>query len=57
MYKMESYFLKCKKHRENINPQVSSTSNGKIMVLSKCAICSSKKSRFIKKTRIKRIIK
>ena len=49
MYKMESYCLKCKKHKENVNPQVSSTSNGKIMILSKCAICGSKKSRFIKK--------
>ena len=27
MYEMESYCLKCKKHTENINPQVSSTSN------------------------------
>ena len=34
---------------KNINPQVSSTSNGKIMILSKCAICNSKKSKFIKK--------
>ena len=49
MHKMESYCLKCKKPTENINPQVSSTSNGKIMISSKCAICSSKKSRFIKK--------
>ena len=46
---MESYCLKCKKHTENINPQVSSTSNGKIMISSKCAICGSKKSRFIEK--------
>ena len=45
---MESYFLKCKKHTKNINPQVSSTSNGKLMI-SKCAICGSKKSKFIKK--------
>ena len=29
MHKMESYCLKCKKPTENINPQVSSTSNGK----------------------------
>ena len=34
---------------KNINPQVSSTSNGKLMILSKCAICNSKKSKFIKK--------
>ena len=46
---MESYCLKCKKHTKNINPQVSSTSNGKMMILSKCAICGSRKSKFIKK--------
>ena len=46
---MESYCLKCKKHTKNINPQVSSTSNGKLMILSKYAICGSKKSKFIKK--------
>ena len=46
---MESYCLKCKKYTKNINPQVSSTSNGKLMILSKCALCGSKKSKFIKK--------
>ena len=46
---MESYCLKCKKHTKNIDPQVSSTSNGKFMILSKCTICGSKKSKFIKK--------
>ena len=35
---MESYCLKCKKHTKNINPQVSSTSNAKVMILSKCAV-------------------
>ena len=54
---MESYCLKCTKNTKNINPQVSSTNNGKVMILSKCAICGSKKSIFIKKTRSKRIIK
>ena len=49
MYKMESYCLKCRKYTENINPQLSSTSNGKTMILSKCAICNSKKFKFIKK--------
>ena len=46
---MESYDLKCKNHTKNIDPQVSSTSNGKLIILSKCAICGSKKSKFIKK--------
>ena len=46
---MESYCLKCKKYTKNINPHVSSTSNGKLMIISKCAICGSRKSKFIKK--------
>ena len=46
---MSYYCLKCKKNTENINPRVSKTSNGKIMLLSKCTICGSKKSRFLKK--------
>ena len=45
---MESYCLKCRKYTENINPKVSASSIGKIMILAKCAICNSKKSRFIK---------
>ena len=35
------------KDTENINPRVSNTSNGRTMI-SKCAICGSKKSRFMK---------
>ena len=46
--KMKSYCLKCRKNTENINPKISETSNGRTMVLSKCAIGGSKKSRFIK---------
>ena len=46
---MQSYCLTCKKNTENINPRVSKPSNGKTMLLSKCTICGSKKSRFIKK--------
>ena len=53
---MESYCLKCKKYTKNINPQVSSTSNGKLMILSKCAICSSKKSKFINKQEAKGLL-
>ena len=54
---MLSYCLKCKRNTESIDPKVSVTSNGKTMILSKCAICGTKKSKFIKKTRSKRIIK
>ena len=41
------YCLKCKKNTESIDPKVSATSNGKTMILSNCAICGSKKSKFI----------
>ena len=44
---LSSYCLKCKKSTESINPKVSKTTNGKTMILSTCAICGSKKSKFI----------
>ena len=44
---MLSYCLKCKKNTESINPKVSKTTNGKTMILSKCTICDSEKSKFI----------
>ena len=55
-YKMESYCLKCKKDTENIDPEFLSTSNGKAMILSKCAICGSKKSRLIKNQEAKGLL-
>ena len=56
MYKMESYCLKCRKNTENIDPQVSSTTNARTMILSKCAICGSKRSRFIKNQEAKGLL-
>ena len=45
---MLSYFLKCKRNTESINPKVSKTTNGKAIIFSTCTICGSKKSKFIK---------
>ena len=56
MYKMESYCSKCKKYTENIDPKVSASSNGRTMILSKCAIYGSKKSRFIKNQEVKGLL-
>ena len=53
---MKAYCLKCKKDTENIDPNISNTSNGKAMILSKCAICGSKKSRFIKNQEAKGLL-
>ena len=52
---MKSYCLKCRKDTENINPKDSKTSNNR-MALSKCAICGSKKSRFIKNQEAKGLL-
>ena len=53
---MKSYCLKCRKNTENINPRVSKTSNSRTVLLSKCAICDSKKSRFIKNQEAKGLL-
>ena len=54
--KMESYCLKCKEYTKNINPQVFCTSNGKLMILSKCATCNGNKSKFINKQEAKGLL-
>ena len=53
---MKSYCLKRRKNTENINPRVSNTSNCTKTILSKCAICGSKKSRFIKNQEAKGLL-
>ena len=42
------YCLKCKKNTESKNPKVARTKNGRIMLLSRCTVYESKKSKFIK---------
>ena len=53
---MLSQCLKCKKNTESVNPRVSATSNGRTMILSKCVICVSKKSKFVKKQEAKGLL-
>ena len=53
---MKTYCLKCKKDTESIDPKISGSSNGKAMILSKCALCCSKKSRFIKNQEAKGLL-
>ena len=42
------YCLKCRKITESKNPEVVKTKNGRIILLSECGVCDSKKSKFIK---------
>ena len=44
------------KKYQSINPKVSETTNGKAMILSTCAICGSKKSKFIKQQEAKGLL-
>ena len=53
---MLSYCLKFKRNTESINPKVSKTTSGKEITLAKCAICSSKKSKFIKEQQAKGLL-
>ena len=43
------YCFKCRKNTENKKPKVARTKNGRTMLLSKCAVCDGKKSKFIRK--------
>ena len=50
---MSSYCLKCRKNTKSVNAEIAETNNGKRTILSKCAVCGAKKSRFIKKQEAK----
>ena len=53
---MLSYCFKCRKNTKSINPKVSKTTNGKAIIFSTCAICGSKKSKFIKQQEAKGLL-
>ena len=44
---MFSCCLKCRKNTENKNPKVVRTKDGRIILLSNCSVCNSKKSKFL----------
>ena len=45
---MLSYCLKSRKNTESKNPKVVRTKNGRIILLSRFAVCNSKKLKFLK---------
>ena len=49
---MLSYCLKCKRNTESINPNVLKTTNGRMMILTTCAILS----KFIKEQQAKGLL-
>ena len=53
---MSSYCFKCRKNTESKNLKVLKTKNGRIMLLSKCAVCNKKKLKFIKEQEASRLL-
>ena len=53
---MLSNYLKSRKNTESKNPKVVRTKNRRIRLLSKCAVCDSKKLKFIQKQEAKRLL-
>ena len=53
---MLSYCLKCRKNIESKNPKVVKTKNGRLMVLSNCAVCGSKKTKFIEEQKASELL-
>lgn len=44
----KSYFVKCKKKTDNINPHIVKTKNNRNVLKSKCKVCNTNKTSFIK---------
>ena len=45
---MITYYVKCRKDIENIDPKMLQTKNNRLIMQSKCTLCGIKKSRFVK---------
>ena len=45
---MQTYCLKHKRNTKNIDEKMIKTKNGRLGLSSKCVVCSSKKTRFMK---------
>ena len=53
---MLPYCLRCGENTESIGPLISKAMNGGTLILSKCAVCGDKKSKFIKKQEAKGLL-
>ena len=45
---MNTYCLKSKTNTDNIDPKMVKIKNNRLLMLSKCSVCGTKKSRFVK---------
>ena len=54
--KKETYCLVCRKYTKTINPRIVRNRQNRSMIQSNCAICGTKKSRFIKQQQAMEIL-
>ena len=52
----ETYCLSCRKNNKNTNLKIVKSKNNRSIIQSNCAICGSKKSRFIKEQQAKGLL-
>ena len=45
---MNTYYIKCKTNTANIAPKMVKTKNNRLLMQSKCSVCGTKNSRFVK---------
>ena len=53
---MNTYCIKCKKNTSNIDPKMVKTKNNRLLMQSKCSVCKTKKSRFVKEQDFKGLL-
>ena len=53
---MLTYCLKCKRNPKNMDSKMIETKKGRLILSSKCTICGSKKSIFIKEQEAKKLL-
>ena len=53
---MKTYYIKCRKDTENIEPKIVRTKRNRLIMQSKCSVCGIKKSRFIKEQEAKGLL-
>ena len=50
---MKTQCVKCRKETENIDPKMVRTRNNRLIMQSKCSVCGSNRSRFVKEQEAK----
>ena len=53
---MNTYCLKCKKNTGNTDSKMFKTKNNRLLMQSKCSVCGTKNSRFVKKEYVKGLL-